>query len=1113
MKNYNGKKALATILAAALITSMVPVSAVSAFNNDVTSGSTTFIDSGIRLVNTSYLEKDKLLLPQSAIIHLSGEYSTSVTYKAFYHLQGENDWSAITTIDDGDDTLYFNAPQTGVYEMNIIAETADGVQSNVILTFEVFDELWIESESQIFFDGFGYVNKPIEIYAFSSGGVYQDNTPELYSFEYKKIQEANWTIVSDFSEQQYTELNFTEPGEYLIKMSVKDAADNITSVQRQVTIYDELENTSTISQNKILLGNSVTLTASLKNYPEDQEIWPDFRYKPVDSENWNYIYPEDINAKSVEFTPKTTGKYDIAIDISLNNGLEKEKTFTLEVADQLFSSIWIENPHDVNLFAPGDKITFYADAYGGFDADGYQYAYYLRYYDKDTQTFSDWQLVQDFTDQSEFEYTPTEAKDFEMTVMAKDSAGHTAFCEQPFYCIYAEPFTITAKASQNEISAGSTVTITAESEGAYLYEEQENCYYNFSYHKKDSETSYDIESNPNNPKIADLTLQEPGDYEIEVWAYDDAGREASTTLTVTVSEPFGIMPLPDKEEYIQGEKVIFSANPEGGKAPYTFTYSADFYYTDETGEEQFERIILKENTNEDSITFTADKAGRYIVNVDAQDSFGDETAGEWEFQVYNKLENTSYLSEENITLGNAAVLYGQSTGGFENKQYAFFYKEKSSSKWITLAKYEDGNQTIRFIPQKIGTYDICIKVMDSSKTVAKKYFTLKASEYFNIDFSYDKGDIKENEKINFETTAEGGTAPYKYTYFYTRYFDGNNNPPKVIVQENSSDSKFVFTPEGFGAYLVGVTVTDANGSEMTTEREIYVYRNFTNISEISSENIKLGESVKVTGAVDGGSYSQNISYSYLYKLSTDTKWTVISSYANSKPSVSITPKTAGTYDICVKAKTPEDGEAKKYFTLNVAEKLSMTASLSAESVVLGKSITVTAEGKGGSGNYTYACYYKKTTDKNWTTVSGFGSKNTFTVTPKKATEYQICVKTKDASGTTVKQYLNITAYNALKNTSIVCNATGAGADTLDIKFGEQFMVNPSSTGGQGSVQYSCFYKKSTDTKWLTAKSADTHLAYYITPAKTAKYNICVYATDESGTTAKKYLTVNVLAAE
>ena len=213
---------------------------------------------------------------------------------------------------------------------------------------------------------------------------------------------------------------------------------------------------------------------------------------------------------------------------------------------------------------------------------------------------------------------------------------------------------------------------------------------------------------------------------------------------------------------------------------------------------------------------------------------------------------------------------------------------------------------------------------------------------------------------------------------------------------------------------------------------------------------------------------------------------------------------AKDYQILVRAKDSAGTIVEKTLTVTVkAQKLANTSKVSATSVTLGNSVTVNASATGGAGGYTYAVYYKKTTDKNWVTKQDYQSNATIKITPAKATEYQICVKAKDSAGTVSKVYFTVAVSEQAKltNTSKVSAAS--------ITLGDSVTINASATGGAGGYTYAVFYKKTTDKNWVTKQDYQSNATIKITPAKATEYQICVKVKDSAGTITKQYFTVEV----
>ena len=155
-----------------------------------------------------------------------------------------------------------------------------------------------------------------------------------------------------------------------------------------------------------------------------------------------------------------------------------------------------------------------------------------------------------------------------------------------------------------------------------------------------------------------------------------------------------------------------------------------------------------------------------------------------------------------------------------------------------------------------------------------------------------------------------------------------------------------------------------------------------------------------------------------------------------------------------------------------------------------------------SNPFTYAVLYKKNSDTKWTVKQNYSENAVITIKPAKATDYRICVKTKDSTGKIVKKFFDLTVKDKLRNTSTV------SADT--VKYGSQFKINASATGGEGGYTYSVFYKKQNETEWTAEQGYTSDTIIYMTLPEKGDYNICVKVKDKAGNISNKRLNVKAV---
>ncbi len=497
---------------------------------------------------------------------------------------------------------------------------------------------------------------------------------------------------------------------------------------------------------------------------------------------------------------------------------------------------------------------------------------------------------------------------------------------------------------------------------------------------------------------------------------------------------------------------------------------------------------------------TGVKAGTAVIT--AKSNNGKSAKATITVTAAKALTNSSTLSATSIALGNSVTVTAKATGGTTPYKYAVYYKKTSDTSWTTKQNYST-NAKVSITPAVATTYDVCVRVMDAKGTIAKKYFTVKvtaAAKALANSSTLSATSIELGKSVTVTAKASGGTTPYKYAVYYKKTTDSS----WTTKQDFTTNAKVSITPAAATTYDVCVKVKDASGTvakKYFTVKVTAAAKALTNSSTLSATSIPLGNSVTVTAKATGGTTPYK--YAVYYKKTSATSWTTKQDYTTNAK-VSLTPASATTYDVCVKVKDAKGTVAKKYFTVNVTNALTNSSTLSATSIALGKSVTVTAKATGGTTPYKYAVYYKKTSATSWTTKQDYTTNAKVSITPTAATTYDVCVKVKDAKGTVAKKYFTVNVTKALTNSSTL--------SATSISLGNSVTVTAKATGGTTPYKYAVYYKKESDTSWTTKQDYTTNAKVSITPSKATTYDVCVKVRDAKGTVAKKYFTVKVTAA-
>ena len=290
-------------------------------------------------------------------------------------------------------------------------------------------------------------------------------------------------------------------------------------------------------------------------------------------------------------------------------------------------------------------------------------------------------------------------------------------------------------------------------------------------------------------------------------------------------------------------------------------------------------------------------------------------------------------------------------------------------------------------------------------------YDLEPQEFNIIKIDYDENPIKntsvlaaDNIKlgtyITVNASATGGTGDYTYAVYYKKASASS----WTTKQKYSTNATVTFKPASVEKYNISVKVKDSSGKIVKKAFTVNVYAPLKNTSAVASANIGFGDSITVKAKATGG--IGKYKYEVYYKQESAAKWTRKQSYSTNN-TVSFKPKAATTYDVSVKVKDSNGTVVKKRLKVNVT-KPENTSTIKASTISLGESIRINCSGKGGSGYYQYAVYYKRASATKWSTKQNYSANTSVSIKPSAKTTYNVCVKVKDSLGNILKKTFNVT---------------------------------------------------------------------------------------------------------
>ena len=634
--------------------------------------------------------------------------------------------------------------------------------------------------------------------------------------------------------------------------------------------------------------------------------------------------------------------------------------------------------------------------------------------------------------------------------------------------------------STDNIIVNGTATVTAKAQdgtGSYKYEMA---------YRLSGDDSWTTLLENGTTATADFTASVAGTYEIKVTVSDKNNYTAERIFTVKVNAKLANTSTVSSAKTTLGDAVTVNGRSTGGLGGTTYKYeyklSADTSWK-----------TLSGYSEADSTVFKPDSAGTYNLRVTAKDSSGTTAKKTLNVTVTDILENTTTISAEKIMVDGKVTVEVSAAGGMSDYTYACYMKAAGDSSWTTVSGF--GNKTsFELSFDKSGNYIICTKVKDRNGTVSKQYVSVSVCDILKNISSVENDTIVLGDTFTVNAGAADGMGGYTYSVSYKKTSDTN----WVVKQNYAENSTVTVKPANSADYIINVKVRDIAGNVAEKNFNVKVNAVISNTSTVSSDFITLGEMAVINGKSNGG-YGDK-TYKYEYKPSSSEAWTVLSDYSDDTVAI-FKPVESGKYDIRVTVKDGKESIAEKIFEVNVTGILTNNSTLSADSIVVGDTVTITGSAAGGKGEYQYAYFYKKFTQKNWTKIADYSSSTTAKATPKSYGDYQVCVKVKDKDGTVSAEYLNVIVNDTLKNNSTI--------SAESIVLGNTVKVTASAADGMGGYTYAVLYKKVSDTKWTTKQDFKANASVEIKPASAVKYDVCVKVKDSVGSIEKKFFTVDV----
>ena len=945
-------------------------------NMAVTNVGASFPEDPQAMTNDSFIQSDPVVLGDKVYLEClasggKAPYKFEVTYKKLT----DPSYSKVQSY-KSNRFVYITPARAAAYTVHVNAKDAEGNIASKDFEFTVnkpLANLSAISDSEI------VTGDTVTVNASSEGGV----QPGEYKVTYQKSGSDTVTTLQDYSDNDTVTFTPSETGSYLLTVSVKDRRDIVSNKSFELKVSEVLTNLSTLSEELIVLGDTVTINADSTGgiLPVEYE----FSFKSPDSGVFKSLATYGT-VQTVSFTPVSYGEYTIRVRARDSRGTVKTKNLTLTVNDVLKNDSQLAE----DMIILGSEATVNAAAFGGIEP----YEYEVRYKRTTNKTYT---VAQAYAPDSTIKFKPTGATAYDVRVSVRDSKGTVV--RKDFVLTVRKPLENTSSLASDIIVLGGDAVVNCKAlYGAEGYE--------FEVSQRKQGESYELVKAFGTYDTAAFRPETTGVYEILVKARDAMGNAAEKTLALTVNPVLANSSELSSAAVQLGRSVTVSCKSEGGIDPKQ-------YKTELKADSSTKWTTVQDYTADTEVSVTPSAAGTYKLRVTVKDSTGKTAAKEMSLEAYPELINTSALTPEKMQAGRTVTINCSSGGGYGTVLYSVSCYSPVNDKWTRKTAYS-AETTVKLTLSEPVDHIIRVSCKDEAGNVVAKDMTISVYEPLKNTSSVSKTVAMAGSPVKVSFASEGGLGTKRYSVISQNKSTGK----WAQLTEELTDSSVNITINTAGEYLVRVKCTDEAGVISRADSELIVYPALKNTSTVSPTLIQAGKSVTVSCKSDGGYGTKT--YAVWYYNKSTKKWYQKSDYSTEqtvevtlKNAVDYTIRNAVDYTIRVNCKDEDGNIVKKDMDVTVYKSLKNTSTVASDSIRLGYSATVNANSTGGCGTVRYLVQYKNNADGKWITVQDYSTNKKVTFKPAKEGKHTVRVIAKDGAGNTVTWDHTITVFKTL----------------------------------------------------------------------------------------------------
>lgn len=275
-----------------------------------------------------------------------------------------------------------------------------------------------------------------------------------YAVYYQKTNDNSWTCAKNYNTDKTTVFRIYEPGDYTVRVKVKDKYGKILDADKdmELTVTDNVINTSSLDIQKITIGSNVTVNCSCNDYVGNYTYA--VYYKQKSQKYWTCAQKYDKNPK-VTFTPKAAVSYTVRVKMKDEQENIKNKDMNLIVVKKP------KNISEISTYniTKGNSVT--VKCAGKMGTAPYTYAIFY----KQTKQ-SNWTCAQSYNKNNIVKISPKAATKYQIRVKLKDVCGNIS--NKDFFITVNPKPVNNSTISTEKINLGEKITINCAGENGTL---------------------------------------------------------------------------------------------------------------------------------------------------------------------------------------------------------------------------------------------------------------------------------------------------------------------------------------------------------------------------------------------------------------------------------------------------------------------------------------------------------------------------------------------------------------------------------------------------------------------------------------------------------------------